>query len=65
MIDQDATISRRHFATVILQKLSPIKNISDILSVEIGTQLVHALPILLVQVKLFLKLFVYTTTISY
>ncbi|KAG8199472.1 hypothetical protein JTE90_009320 [Oedothorax gibbosus] len=49
VIDQAASVSRRHFATVILQKLSPIKNISDILSLEIGTQLVHTLPILLVQ----------------
>ncbi|GIX73757.1 AP-5 complex subunit zeta-1 [Caerostris darwini] len=49
IVDSDATVTQRHLATVILQKLSPVKNISEILTLEIGTQLIHALPVLLVQ----------------
>ncbi|GFR30626.1 AP-5 complex subunit zeta-1 [Trichonephila clavata] len=49
IVDPDATVSQRHLATVILQKLSPIKSISEILTLEIGIYLVHALPVLLVQ----------------
>ncbi|GIY76572.1 AP-5 complex subunit zeta-1 [Caerostris extrusa] len=49
IVDSNATVTQRHLATVILQKLSPVKNISEILTLEIGTQLIHALPVLLVQ----------------
>ncbi|GFT45759.1 uncharacterized protein NPIL_488461, partial [Nephila pilipes] len=49
IVDPDATVSQRHLSTVILQKLSPIKSISEILTLEIGIQLIHALPVLLVQ----------------
>ncbi|GBL96378.1 hypothetical protein AVEN_43700-1 [Araneus ventricosus] len=49
IVDPGATVSQQHLAIVILQKLSPIKSISEILTLEIGPLLIKAFPVLLVQ----------------
>ncbi|KAF8767642.1 hypothetical protein HNY73_020568 [Argiope bruennichi] len=49
IVDPGATISQQHLSIVILQKLSPIKSISEILTIEIGPMLIKAFPVLLVQ----------------
>ncbi|XP_042894930.1 AP-5 complex subunit zeta-1 isoform X2 [Parasteatoda tepidariorum] len=49
VIDFEASISRRHLATVILQRLPPITDISEIINLDVGYSLVYALPVLLAQ----------------
>ncbi|XP_054714056.1 AP-5 complex subunit zeta-1-like [Uloborus diversus] len=49
IIDENSHISLRHSAVVVLQKLSPIKNLAEILTPSFGEILLNALPVLLKQ----------------
>lgn len=51
LIDDQTPLLNRHLSIAILQKLTPIRAISDILTPEIGRPLLNALPVLLLQLS--------------